>query len=164
MLLDSGFLREGLWQHWTGILTQNQEVVLADGRGQWGHGPGSPRAQAPGLGAAVRACSHLCQLHGPHPASQLCHTGSTVVVPAQHLRSQLAAAINTHGASSCGERNHTAGLWIPNLGSEAPQALCVTEWGGSPWQDVGPQIISAGRPAWQLSARLGLGRRHGEEH
>lgn len=49
---------------------------------------------------------------------------------AQHLRSQLAAAINTHGASSCGECNRTAELWIPNLGSEAPQALCVTEGGG----------------------------------
>lgn len=121
--------------------------------------------------AGTRARSSSEGLLSPLPApwatscfSALPHREHGCRPHAQHLRSQLAAAINTHGASSCGERNHTAGLWIPNLGSEAPQALCVTEWGGSPWQDVGPQIISAGRPAWQLSARLGLGRRHGEEH
>lgn len=130
MLLDSGFLHEGLWQHWTGILTQNEEVVLAHGRGQWGHGPGSPRAQAPGLGAAVRACSPLCHLHGPPSCfSALPHREYGCLPHAQHLRSQITAAINTHGASSRGERYRTAELWIPNLGSKAPQALCVTEVG-----------------------------------
>lgn len=90
-------------------------------------------------------------------APQPCHTWEHGCLPyAKHLRSQLTAAINTHGALSRGEHYHTTELQIPNLGSEAPWLSALWERGGSLKQDwlgaLGKRCV--GHPALQLGVHV----------
>lgn len=91
-------------------------------------------------------------------APQPCHTWEHGCLPyAKHLRSQLTAAINIHGALSRGEHYHTTELQIPNLGSEAP--WLSAHWGreDSLKQDWFGALRTrwVGNPALQLRAHVG---------
>lgn len=131
MLPDSRSLLEGLQQHRMRILAWR---LVARGSTCTEQGPAGTQP-LPGLGAAVRA-EGLSSPRPPLPSPRASSCSSAqphwqyVRLPyAKHLRSQLTAAINTHGALSRGEHYHTAELHIPNLGSEA---LCVLREGRLP--------------------------------